>query len=61
MSRYLTGNDDRYKPKENIPAASAFAQVVLPHVGGSCVYIEPSKGQKESSKKQKFVETEKIQ
>ena len=53
MSRYLTGNDDRYKPKKNIMPASVFAQAVLPHVGGSCVYIEPSK-------KQKFVETDKI-
>ena len=57
MSRYLTGNEDQYKPKKDILPESAFAQAVLPHVGGSCVYIEPSKG----IKKQKFVETEKIE
>lgn len=53
MSGYLRGNEDKRKEKSQL-AASLFAQEVLAHVGGSCVYIEPKKTKK-------FVDTDKIE
>lgn len=50
----LTGNDERYK-KAPIQKASAFAQQVLAHVGGSLVYIEPKKVNS------KMIDTDKVE
>ena len=53
MSGYLRGNEDNRREKSRL-AASVFAQEVLAHVGGSCVYIEPKKTRK-------LVDTDKIE
>ena len=53
MSSYLRSNEDSRKEKSQ-SAISLFAQEVLAHVGGSCVYIEPKKTKK-------FVDTDKIE
>jgi len=45
MSKYLRGNEDREKTKV-VQTESLFAQQVLAHVGGSCVYIAPKKAKK---------------
>lgn len=52
MSKYLRTNGESQKKFKL--KTSAFAQQVLPHVGGSCVYIEPKKV------KRKFIDVEAI-
>jgi len=54
MSRYLRGNEERKENARIIQTESVFAQQVMAHVGGSCVYIEPKKAKK-------FIDTEQME